>query len=388
MFPSATRARVAHERLMRALSDRDAVIVGVGAVTAAGHGLDATWNALAAGRTAAAPGAFAQEPFLRTAVPEELESQSKFLNGAGRLSAEVVARAVAEARLSDAGHADAEKGLYFAAIDLTVTSYEGYRAAMEDATDRFTHPPPMEALNVAAQRRMNPFYLLETLNNNAFSFLSAWHGLRGANTSLSGWSGPGLHVVALAARAVSRGDASACVACAASRLASAVTRMEMERLSILPAGVVGGEGAAAVVLEPVAAARARHSSLVAAVVGSGAAFGGSAGRPGSGERRGSAVRAAVDAACAEAGLSSREVGSIWARSLPPSSLDSERRPVFSTTRCTGEMGPASDLLDVTLAARALARGTLPDGRPAGASALVVAVGLEGQTVAIVLGRAD
>ncbi|MCC7138500.1 MAG: hypothetical protein IT460_08765 [Planctomycetes bacterium] len=363
---------------MRAPRDRDAAVVGRGLVTPLGADLAATWTALAAGRAAAPPVAAAAAPLLRAAVPEELESQAKFLNGSGLLAAEAVAQAAAAARLAGAGHDDGTKGFYLAEIDWGVTDFFAYRPAFDDATDGFRRPLDAEALNVATQRKLNPFYLLETLNNNAFSFVSAWHGLRGANTSVSGWSACGTAAAGLAARAVARGDAAVAVACGAGRLTSPVTRTELERLGRSLAGVVPGEGAGALVLEPLADARARGLAPAVAVLGSGGAFGAP-------PHHGAAVAAAVGAACEEAGLSPHALGAVWAGAADGVASGAPGRPV-ELRRALGEAGPGSDAAELVLAVEALARGTLPDGRPAGRSALVLSCGLDGQVEALVLGR--
>lgn len=364
---------------LRRLTDRDPAITGLGLVTTLGPTLPDTWEAMGAGRRSLGPVAKAGEPFLRATVPEALESQAKFLNGAGRLAAEAAAQAVESARLEAAGHEPTSKGLYLAAIDLTIADFEGYHETFREATDGFRHAAAAETLNVVAQRKMSPFYLLETLNNNAFSFISAWHQLSGANTSLSGWGGPGALAVALAARAVSRGDASAVVACGAGRGTGAVIRLEFERLGMLPDGVPPGEGAGALVLEPLGDARARNARIQAVVAGSCATSG-------AGDRLVSAVRSAADAACDEAGVALRDVGSLWG---PDAARDALGLHVatFDARRLTGEMGAGSELADVALAATSLARGALPDERPAGRTALVVTTGPEGQTVALVLAKA-
>ena len=293
---------------MRRPIDGDAAVTGTGLVTPLGIGVPAVRAALAAGRSAPGPAALVEEPWLRAPVPPDLEAQAKFLNGSGQMAVTAVAEAVASARLE--GHEDARKSLVLAQVDLEPTSYADYRAAFEDATDGFKKPAASvpEALNPASVRKMNPFYLLGTLNNNAFSFLSAWHGLRGSNTTLSGWSGAGLLAVSLAARAVARGDATAAVACGAARIAVPVVRMEIEHAGLLPAGAVPGEGAGALVFERLAAAKARGVTPIAVVLGHGAAFGPDSPHGASP----AAMRDAAEAALLEAGADAGDVSVVVA----------------------------------------------------------------------------
>lgn len=360
---------------------RTVAITGLDVVAWPGHGVDAVWDAVGAGRRPAGPSATVPEPWLRHAVPAELESQAKFLNGASQLAAHAIATAVAAARLHEAGLSDDRKGFFAAQVDPTVIDFAAYRAAMTDATDGFRRAPDLEQLNAASVRKMNPFYLLETLNNNAFSLVSAWHGLRGANTSVSGWRTPGLAVVGAAARAVARGDATAAVAYGAGRNGGPITAMELARLGVLPPGTVGGDAAGAFVLETLDAARARGVAPLAVVRG---AATGSAGRGSLAD----AVRATARAACDAAGLASADVGSVHGDA--PATLEAlgagARGRLWRTA--LGEAGPGSDAVDLALAATAVARGRRPDGTPAGTTALVVAAGFDGQVAAVVVGRAD
>jgi 3-oxoacyl-(acyl-carrier-protein) synthase len=368
---------------VRRPTDGDAAVTGVGLVTPLGVGAPVVRTALAQGRSAATPSALVEEPWLRVEVPADLEAQAKFLNGSGQMAVTAVAEAVAASRLADAGHDHARKSLVLAQVDLEPASYAAYRDAFEDATDRFTRPAAavMEALNPASVRRMNPFYLLGTLNNNAFSFLSAWHGLRGSNTTLSGWSGAGLLAVSLAARSVARGDASAAVACGAARIAVPVVRMEIEHEGLLPPGAVPGEGAGALVLEALAAARARGAAPLAVVLGHGAGFGSDAPHGASA----AALREAAEAALAEADAAAGEVALVVA-------ADARRAgaalagvpalagaPVRSFRENLGHAGPASDAIDAALAC------LVAEGTPGGI--LLLAEGLDGQAAALVLSRA-
>ena len=91
---------------MRSLDPRDAALTGCGWASSVGYGAASVWAALLAGRRGVRvvgaiddpPGlqlaAPAERPLLRAPVPEEQESQAKFLNAAGELAATVVREAL------------------------------------------------------------------------------------------------------------------------------------------------------------------------------------------------------------------------------------------------------------------------------------------------------
>jgi 3-oxoacyl-[acyl-carrier-protein] synthase II len=417
----------------------------VGLVTALGHGFEATWRALLEGRTGvravdpSAPtpaerlGAVVEPPLLRARVPEHLESQAKFVNDSGQLATDAIEEALGAAGVAAAGIPPERRALYLAQSDYTRANCIDFRPAVVDATGQGAHAIDAEVLNRSSIHKVNPFVLLETLNNNAFSFLSALFELRGSNTSLSGFSGPGVAAIALAAGAVRRGGADVAVAAGASRPAGPVPRHELETMrmssrgrdgaaSFRPLdrrrdGLVPGEGGAALVLEPLAAARARGAKPLAVVLGHGGAT--HAPADGSHAPPAAAVLAAARAAMAEAKARPEDLLGVVApgtgspegdrasleaiRAL----LGGRRVPVVAWKGATGHMTLASDVGEAALAARGLSEGVLPGTvgferadpgfedvavsatavRGAGAGVLVLCAGLDGQAAALVLGRA-
>lgn len=356
----------------------------MGLTTPLGFGVEATRKALAAGTKVSGTSARVEAPLLRAQVPEDLEGQVKFLNGSGLLAGTAADEAITQSRLAEAGHEPATKGLFLAQVDQEVLTFQAYRPAFADATDEFTKPPPAEALNTATLRKMNPFHLLETIQNNAFSFLSAWHGLRGSNTSLSGWAAVGLEALSLAARTIVRGDAAAAVACAASRLSNAVVSVETRHWGALPAGIVPSEGAAALVLEPLAIASRRGVTPLAVVLGDGAGVEHVLGT----DRAESvpALLAAADEALSRAGIASGELLRVVScdTAVARKALASDPRvkaAEFTSHRASwGHLGPTGDLAEAILAIGDF-KGSSSSTRRA---VLVLAWGLEGQAYAVVL----
>lgn len=264
---------------MRDLRSTDAVITGAGCVTAVGRDLAESHAAIAAGATgiqtledaAAGSGmeraAVIEAPFLRTAVPDEMEPQIKFLNGAGELAVEASTAAVNAAGLMDASYEDWKRGLYLSQMDSydwSCPEFHNAGRAMGDVDAEWDQL----AMNNQAKRRVKPFFMLESLKNNAFSFLASWYGLRGANTSVAGFSGPTWTCFDMAARSLARGSLDAALVVGAARPTSGVARAEMDAQAVLPPA---GDGAGALVLERHGDAAARGAPRHAALLGFGAA---------------------------------------------------------------------------------------------------------------------
>lgn len=428
---------------MRGLDPYDAAITGLGWATGLGFGAQVTWRELLAGRSALraveSPDAPAgtgwaapiERPWLRVPVPEDQESQAKFLNTSGELAATVLAEAGQQAGLFQGPVPPERRGLYIAQTDFSRAQCIDFRPAVLDATQQLTAPLDAQLLNTASLHKVNPFVLLETLNNNAFSFLCAVYGLRGANTSLSGFSGPGLAAASLAARAVRSRRVGAAVALGAGVCSPGVMRAELARMGLTPAGGAGepvcrpldarraglvpGDAAAALVLEPLEAARERGPGPYVVVVGHGSATGvpptGAAGPDAE------TLAAALRGALREGGLRTSDLLGVVA---PADGRRVEDRqvlealadvlgdapvPVTAPAGALGACAAGSDAGGVVLAALALREGTLPGTRgfeqaepgferlrlgnaPAagpGRAVAVLSAGVDGQAHALVVG---
>jgi 3-oxoacyl-(acyl-carrier-protein) synthase len=420
---------------VRPLEAATPVVCGSGLVTALGPDLASTAAALAAGRSAvrriegepdASPLAYAAlvaPPWLRAAVPASVESQRRLLNGAGELAAEAAAGAWAAARASERPVPGDAQGLWLCQTDTWDWGLIDLRPAFVEASAGFTGPYADADLNRAAPGRVRPFFLLESLKNNAFSFLAGWHDLRGGNTSTSGYGGA-LLLLDLAARAVERGEQDRALVVAAARVASGVARADLalhglrERGDDRPyrpldaggRGVVPGEGAAALVVERAGEAL---PGCAVALLGFGAATGDPL--PDLPAPTATTVRAAVGIALAEARAAPGDLlGAVVPSLARPASdlallagLDHpvlQGVPVVSWRGATGHLASAGDLVDVVIAAEALASRALPGTaglasplappvsreavRGDASGVLVVGAGLEGQAFAAVLARSS
>ena len=388
---------------MRAPRPDDAALTGAGVVTALGYGLEATFEALAAGQSAVSPtdgagaeaavshAAVIEAPYLRSEVPREMEPQIKFLNAAGELAVEATIEALAAADLPEAGFAPERHGLYLAQMDSGDWSCPEFRPAVLAATEDFTKPLTQEELNRASTRRVKPFFMLESLKNNAFSFLATMFGLRGVNTSVAGFAGPTTPAIAMALRRLQERALDAVLICAAARPTSATARLELTERGIPGAP---GDGAGALHFERAAEATARGVADPILVLGQGAATV----RPADGSWS-PTLRALVSAASmalAEAEIEAGDLMGIVAPDLGEEGLEAALAALPATAdvpivRWKGALGHAAlaaDTLEVALAAEAVRRGELPGAGDAvaGKAVLVLTAGLLGQTGALVLGR--
>jgi 3-oxoacyl-(acyl-carrier-protein) synthase len=212
----------------------------------------------------------------------------KFLNGAGELATQAAHDAWRDAAAEDAASPEAS-GLWLSQMDTWDWPCVDFQTAVRDATDDLTKPLEAEALNRSSVRRTKPFFLLDSLKNNAFSFVTRWWSLRGANTGVAGFAGPTLGLLDLAARAIARGDQERALVVAAARAANGVLRRDLvlhglSRPSGDPAsrpldtrgtGCVLGEAAAALTVERQETASARGAEVRATFLG----YAGATGEP-------------------------------------------------------------------------------------------------------------
>jgi 3-oxoacyl-(acyl-carrier-protein) synthase len=421
---------------MRRAHDATPCITGLGLVTGLGFGVAANREALRAGRTAirrvddgpaaTSLAARVEEPLLRLEVPASLEAQLKFLNGSGLLAVEASSEACREAGWRVDDPEPERRGLWLSQMDGWDWSCLELRDGIAAATEEFTRPLEAEALNASCSRRVKPFFILDSLKNNAFSFLANLFDLQGANTATAGFDASTLALVDVAARALVRADLDRALVTGAGRITSDVARYDLSLHGLARptdepgyrpfdasgCGLVPGEASAALTLEP----RGRCRSSLAALLG----FGTATGAPLDGVLAPTAatVAAAVDLALEEAEV---RPGDLAAAVLPAYGLPEADGallaalasapalaavPAVCWRGAVGHTALASDVVDLVVAADGLRAGSLPGtvglrtpladaGRPiVGAQGvdvrhggvLVVSAGLRGQASALVLGH--
>lgn len=425
---------------MRDVSADTPVITGSGLVSALGFGVAASFEELLAGRCAIGPtadaepdsgcslAAFVAPPYLRVEPPDDLRTQVKFLNGAGELAVHAAHEAHETSGWAATTVAGEDCGLWLSQLDTWDWSCIYSRSAVMDATENLTRPLEMEALNRSSLRCTKPFFLLDSLKNNAFSFLTRWWDLRGANTGVSGYAGSSLALLDLAARTVARGDQTRALVVCTGRATSGVARNDLvqsglSRPTADPAfrpldrngtGGAPGEGAAAVAIERFSTATARGAEIRGALLGYGAASGPLL-RDSLPAPRPETIAGAAGRALETAGIEAGELLGIVvpANGLPETDramLDAmaalpatAQTPIVAWRGATGHCALASEMMELVFAMEALRGGRLPgtvgllDPLPcaghslptvategSGRAMLVITAGLQGEVAAVVV----
>lgn len=381
---------------------REVWITGAGMVSPLGGSLEASWRGVRGGRIGVArhprPGdppfpehflyhgdveGFEEPP----EVPLRLASQRKFLNRGSILGLHAVKEAVAQAGADLASLPPERKALYVGAGDFTRLGHLDFYSALRRTAGPGWAAPGAEALNEAALHQVNPFFLLEGLANNIFSYLSALYEIMGPNGSFSSLSATGSQALEYCERVVRLGEADLGLAVGCGCWSNPIILLELDGLGILSRAAEGAasfrpfdrrrdgffpaEGAAALMLEPAEIARARGARPLGRVLGTGNFQELSAERNLAVPRE--AARRACREALAEAALPLKELAFI----LPHGSgtprgdgaelcalqvlfeEEGSSSPLSGLKPYTGHMGAASDLGELLFGLRALREGVLP-----------------------------
>lgn len=380
----------------------DIWITGAGLLTSLGEGVEENWRALRAGRSGVARHRDGEseslpENFLyhgRVAghedppeAPPGLASQRKFLNRSSILGLSAAGEAVARAGLDMGAASPERKAVYVGSGDFTRVGYADFYAALRRTAGETWGFPDAGELNEAALHSVGPFFLLEGLPNNLFSYLSATYESMGPNGSFSSLSSCGAQALESCERVLRMGEADVGLVVGCGSWAHPLVLLELDGLGVLsrakdgPAsfrpfdrrrdGFFTGEGAAALVLETAEFARARGAKPLGRVLGA-ASF-----QESSTERHipvpSEAVGFSVESAMARAGLDPDELAFILphgsgtprgdagelAALLEYGNGTMARPPLAGWKPYAGHMGSASDLGEIVLGLRALKEGRLP-----------------------------
>lgn len=432
------------------MEGREVWITGVGALTPAGANQDTFWESLSSGRSAISdhsaggdsalpPGAYLngrvaghEEP---PEVPKKLTSQRKFLVRGSILGLHAAKEAIVQAGLDMDGIPPERKSLYVASGDFTRLGHQDFYTAFQEAAGEEWRVSDPKVLNEAVVHQVNPFFLLEGLMNNLFSFLSSCYGMMGPNGSISSLSSCGAQAVEFCERVVRMGEADVGLAVGCGNWDNPLLLHELNELGVLSKGAKGpgsfrpfdvhrdgflvGEGAAALVFEEAGHARARGAKPLGRVLGTGNF---QEGDPlGHIPVPAEATFHAAEMAINEAGLAPGDLAFViphgsgtrkgdrnelraLSRFLGDGAADV---PLAALKPYTGHMGAASDVAEIVAGLRALREGVLP-GTPgfektesefahlsisagaqpvAGKAFLSTSHGIGGQTSATVLGVA-
>jgi hypothetical protein len=120
-----------------------------------------------------------------------------------------------------------------------------------------------------ALKRVRPVISFKILSNMPVCFVSIFEGLRGINAVYTPWEGQGAQAIASGIRAIRRGEARCCLVGGCDAKCSEFAMLALQQQGVFRPwleggrGPVPGEGAAFLVLEEQAAARARGARVYA-----------------------------------------------------------------------------------------------------------------------------
>lgn len=279
------------------MGHHEVVITGLGLITSLGKGVEVNWKMVAEGRSGLQPVSGPEglekpvfvgrvsDASLPDDIPPKILNQSKFLNRGGRLGFLAAREAYLSAAWAPSEPPARERSMYVASGDLTMVGYDFFYAALKEASGGTFRKLDHERFNKSAVEKVNPFYLLESLNNNPFSFLTAVFNFMGPGTSLASHSPSGSHALELAYRSVCSGRSKVSMAVGSGSWINEIPIFEMDGLGLLSHGKRGaasyrplnarrdgflpGEGGAALVLETLANAQSRGARIYGRVLGVG-----------------------------------------------------------------------------------------------------------------------
>lgn len=381
------------------MTRREAVVTGMGLITALGGTVEGNWANVEALRTGIAhfpqdglPPAFQYRGKVARCeapehIPPKLQGEMRFLNRGALLGLISAWEAVCQSGAKLPDIAPARRGLYIASGDFTRVGYEFMYPATREATDGGWERVDFQKLNDATLHQVNPFFLLESIANNLFSFLSASLEFRGPSTSLASLSPYGAQALELACRSIEGGRADMALAVGYGSWIAEIPAYELEGLGLLSKcaagpgsfrpfdrfrdGFIPGEGGAALLLEASDLASQRGATVLGRIRGAANCIEPSPGQgisvPPQVNRR--SIRMALE----DAGMGLGDMAFISAHgSATPKGDRSELRsildvaeahkadaPVCGMKPYTGHMGAASDLAEIVLGICALQRHVVP-----------------------------
>jgi 3-oxoacyl-[acyl-carrier-protein] synthase-1 len=268
------------------------VITGFGCLTACGADAQATWASVTSGKTGIAQIADPQTadwPYplageIKNYRPRDLISDRKLLKAIGRqdvLGLNAAAQALDHSglldyrdSLGDSDRVNERTGVFVGSPASKYAQRYDYLAPLA-ATDG-----DQKQFGNAAMEQVHPMWLLRTLPNNVLAYVGIQYGLKGANQNFTDHGVSGTQAIAEASRYISDGDIDRAIVvgydCASEPEAvvyyAAMGLLSSRGVKSFDAardGTVLGEGAGALVLESLDAARERGATVYGEILGSG-----------------------------------------------------------------------------------------------------------------------
>ena len=381
------------------MRQRGAVITGIGLTTPLGSSVAESWANLTGLRSGIThtprPGVPASLQYSgkvkRLVLPDlvipNLLAQMKFLNRGALLGFGAAFEAMSQAGITLDSVPAHRRALFIASGDMTKVGYDSFYPAFEESTDDGWKKLDAEKLNRATLSKVNPFFLLESIANNLFSFLSTFYELRGPNTNLASLSPYGSQALELGYRSIRRGRADVALVVGYCNWITDIPSYELEELGLLSKcqsgpssfrpfdrmrdGFIPGEGGAAIVVEGEDLAQRRGAKTLGQVRGCGNCIDfldGSALGVASQVTQRSLRMALEEAGCEMKELafvcghgSATQKGDRSELSSIRTLMDNENVmvPVCGMKSYSGHMGAASDLAEVVWGLKAVKQGLVP-----------------------------
>ncbi len=256
---------------------RQVVITGIGLISPLGQTVRENWENLKSHHRGIKQQAEAEQAsFLKyrgtvadlpapEGVSPKLMGQLKFLNRGALLGFHAAHEATTQTKTDIAAIPPQRRALYMASGDFTKVGYDYMHPAVKESAAANRLEIDFPKLNRSTLDKVYPFFLLESLYNNLFSFLSAYLEFMGPNTSMASLSPCGGNALELAYRSISQNTADIALAVGYGNWITDILLFELDGLGILSKcregirsfrpfdkrrdGFIGGEGGAALILE-------------------------------------------------------------------------------------------------------------------------------------------
>lgn len=368
--------------LRRADGTRRVVITGTGAVSAAGVGTAALWDAVSAGRTCIAPISSFDTEGYEVSLAAEVRGFDATEHGLSKKEARRLDRFVQYAMVA-CDEAMAQAGLDMAAED-------PYRAAVSFGTgiggiDELERG--YETLFDKGPKRVSPLFIPTMIGNIAAGSLAIRYGMKGSCLDIVTACATGTNCIGHAVRDIRHGYADIALAGGTEEAVSpiciagfsnlgALSKSSDPRAASLPfdarrAGFVAGEGAGALVIESLEHALERGATVIAEITGYGCT--GDAYHMTAPDPEGKAIERAMRMALEEGGFSPDDLGHLNAHGTGTLANDStEARalvglcggdassvPVTSIKGTVGHALGAAGALEAIVCALSVASDTVP-----------------------------
>lgn len=218
---------------------------------------------------------------LEIEIPKSLSGQYKFVNRGGHLALYSAIEAIRGVDISSIPLED--RAIFLATGDLSNTGCEFMYPANKVAVDN-NRNIDYGKLNKAGLNKVNPFFLLDSIANNPFSFISSYFEFMGDNTSIASLSPSGATALELACRSLKQGRSKVALVIASTTWINPVSIYEMQGLGLLSKckegdksfrpldkqrdGFIPAEGGASILLETEQFAKEKGHKIYGSILSS------------------------------------------------------------------------------------------------------------------------